>query len=773
MDRKQLNGQDSHENQDLVVQSRQAHALNIHSDVIAPPRPESDDFATVMQFVRLLWKRKWVLVFTCLIGAIVATGLTLDQIPIYVASVSMQIDNLQEPFGGSRLIASNPALQTQIQLLLSQNLRGRASSKLRNKPPTQQPRVVAPLTGLRKMLGMKQFIESTTWSDAVGMAAGSTKINNPRDSSLLLITSQSANPQAAASFANTLAEEYIQHNQEERWQSYQSTGAWMNRAQEELKEKVEQSDQRLAAFAKAKGLAFVGVQNVAEDRLKVLQAALLQASSDRIGKMAVYDSSKTNDTQSLPAILDSGPIGAYQTKLTDLRRELADLSTTLTPSHYKVQRIQAQIDEIEKQREKERTNVLSRIRIEYEAAVKRENDLRREYDTQAHALAGQADDLIQYNLLQREAETNKKLYETTLQKGKEASLSSAMQASSAHVVDPALASVVPIKPNFPFNLTLGIFGGLVCGALFVIVRSRMDSTIQSPGVLEFQMNLRELGVIPAATLDPALRGGLSALPRALGNGKGTRGRTKLAGGDDGADCLELVTWNRKPSLLAEAFRSTITSILYTGDNGSRPRVFVITSPAPQEGKSTVVSNLAIALAEVNNRVLLIDADMRRPRLHTIFDLPNTFGLADVLHERKPVQEYVIDSIVRKTLVPNLYVLPAGPARTNLARLLYSPRVKEMIARFRDKFDVILIDTAPVLVVPDSRILARTGDGIILVLRAHKTHQEAAFAAAKCFAEDGNRIIGTILNGWNPKMSSDGYYGSYETYYSPYFQMDDH
>ncbi len=772
MDRKQLNGQDSQEDYSLILQSRQPHALSVHQDVMAPPRPESDDFAAVMQFVRLLWKRKWVLVSTCLIGAIAATALTLYQVPMYVASASMQIDNLQEPFGG-RLIASNPALQTQVQLMLSQTMRARATSKLRAKPPTQAPNLVVPLAGLRKMLGLKQPIESITWGKALGMASGSTKVVNARDSSLLLITSQSANPQAAADYVNTLVEEYKQHIQDERWDAYQNTGTWMTRAQQELKEKVEQSDQRLAAFAKAKGLAFIGVQNVAEDKLKQLQAQLLAASAERIAKMAVFESSKTNDTQSLPAILDSGPIGAYQTKLTDLRRELADLSTTLTPSHYKVQRIQAQIDEIEKQREKERTNVLSRIRIEAESASKRENDLRREYDSEAHALAGQADDLIQYNLLQREAETNKKLYETTLQQGKEASLAQAMRTSNARVVDPAFPSRGAVTPNFPFNLTLGMFGGLICGAVFVIVRSRMDSTIQSPGVLELQMNLRELGVIPSATLDPALRSGLSALPRAIGDGRRIRGRTKLAGGEDGADCLELVTWNRKPSLLAEAFRSTITSILYTGDNGSRPRVFVITSPAPQEGKSTVVSNLAIALAEVSNRVLLIDADMRRPRLHSIFDLPNTFGLADVLHERKPVQEYVIDSIVRKTLVPNLYVLPAGPARTNLSRLLYSTRMKEMIMRFRDKFDVILIDTAPVLVVPDSRILARTGDGVILVLRAHKTHQEAAFAAAKCFAEDGNRIIGTILNGWNPKMSSDGYYGSYETYYSPYFQADDH
>src|SRR5262249_44302093 len=186
MDRKQLNGQDSHENHDLVLQSRQPHGLRVHQDVMAPPPTESDDFTIILQYVRLLWKRKWVLVFTCLIGAMAATGLTLNEMPMYVSSVSMQIDNLQEPFG-TRLIASSPALQTQIQVMLSQNLKGRASSKLRSKPPSEPPEVFDPLAGLRKMLGMKQPIESITWGQAVGMAAGSTRINDPKESSLLLI----------------------------------------------------------------------------------------------------------------------------------------------------------------------------------------------------------------------------------------------------------------------------------------------------------------------------------------------------------------------------------------------------------------------------------------------------------------------------------------------------------------------------------------------------------------------------------------------------------
>jgi capsular exopolysaccharide synthesis family protein len=181
-----------------------------------------------------------------------------------------------------------------------------------------------------------------------------------------------------------------------------------------------------------------------------------------------------------------------------------------------------------------------------------------------------------------------------------------------------------------------------------------------------------------------------------------------------------------------------------------------------------MSNLAIALAEINQRVLLIDADMRLPRLHTIFDLPNTFGLSDVLHERTPITAYLDESLVRKTSIPDLYVLPAGPARTDLSRLLYSKRMKELINRFRQTFDTILIDTAPVLSVPDARILASAADDIILVVRAHQTEHGAAFAAVKCFEDDGRPILGTILNDWDPKVSPYGtYYGTYGAYYSRY------
>src|SRR5262249_43440794 len=159
---------------------------------------------------------------------------------------------------------------------------------------------------------------------------------------------------------------------------------------------------------------------------------------------------------------------------------------------------------------------------------------------------------------------------------------------------------------------------------------------------------------------------------------------------------------RKPSVMAEAFRSVMTSIMFSGENGERPSVLLFTSPSPREGKSTIVCNLAIALAEINHRVLVIDADMRLPRLHRIFEVSNTFGLGDILHERTSIQDYVDESLMRKTSIANLHVLPAGPGRSNLSRLLYSSRMTELIRRFRQTFDIILIDSPPVLSVPDAR-----------------------------------------------------------------------
>ena len=197
----------------------------------------------------------------------------------------------------------------------------------------------------------------------------------------------------------------------------------------------------------------------------------------------------------------------------------------------------------------------------------------------------------------------------------------------------------------------------------------------------------------------------------------------------------MATWNDKSSIIAESFRGALTSILFSGENGITPRVILISSGARGEGKTTVVSNLGIALAEINHRVLLIDADMRQPRLNDVFDIPNSWGLSDLLGEKSALRESPLEALVQRTEIPNLSILTSGPRTNNITNLLHSSRMLELIQRLRSDFDSILIDTPPMLNISDARIIGRLVDAAILVFRAGKTSRDVALAAKRRLADD--------------------------------------
>jgi succinoglycan biosynthesis transport protein ExoP len=759
-------GNHSGDNNNLTSRPYQVRSASMPS-----PASEADDITVLMHYLQVIWKRKLTVLVSALVGLLLGLGISLAMTPMYGASASLEIQDFFEPLSVGAVASSvGLPLGTQVQLITSQTLRERVTARL-NGNPAHFPNVLDPLARLRRVFGLPDPAKSTTWAAGISEANARMRIDTPKESRFLIIETRSPHPQAAADWANTIAQEFIALKNEERLKAYQDTGEWLSRAQNELKNKLEQSENRLQQFAKVNGLIITGSQNVSEEKLKQVQGDLASATADRISKEAKYESSLSPaQTEALPEVLDSGPMANYQLQINDLRRQLAELSTTLTPDHYKVQRIQAMIKEVETARDRERKNIINRIRLEYTAAQRREEELAQNFKSQAGVVSGEGEKVVQYNILLRDVETNKKLYEQTLSQVKEASIASAMRSSSEHIVDGATVSLSPQSPSLLLNLGLGLMGGLLCGALFVVVRSSLDELIQVPGTLRVHLNMRELGVIPSAVIFPELR----TKPRLLGSGeskknggKGSSTDVLIPAGKSSLppECLELVTWTRKTAVIAEAFRSVMTSILFSDENQSKPQVLVITSPTPQDGKTTVTTNLAIALAEINHRVLLIDADMRLPRLHSIFNLPNTFGLSDFLNERRAVDEYVDEELVRKTHIPNLYAMCAGPARSNPARRLYSTRMTELLERFRGGFDAVLIDSAPVLSVPDARILAHAADGVIVVIRAHRTHQESAVAALRCFEEDGRRVLGTILNDWNPKRSPYGPYGQYGVYSS--------
>ena len=301
--------------------------------------------------------------------------------------------------------------------------------------------------------------------------------------------------------------------------------------------------------------------------------------------------------------------------------------------------------------------------------------------------------------------------------------------------------------------------GILLSFAFVLMRERADRTLQEPGDLQFWTHLPELGTIPSASIDSKKRiYGRRFTPKVID----ATTASKLLEAKP-SESLGLVTWGQTPSLLAEAFRTVLTSILFVGEDGSRPQVLVFTSANAGDGKTTVVSNLGAAMAEIGRKVLIIDADLRRPRIHTIFGMENEAGLGDIL-KQKGFNGKAVEGLVQESKIPGLAVLTSGPATYAAANLLYSANLERLLTKFREEYDTILIDTPPMLQMTDARVIGRLGDGIILVARAEQTTRDAMIAANQRFSEDRIRVLGTILNGWDPKRSTHTEYGGYYKYY---------
>jgi capsular exopolysaccharide synthesis family protein len=731
------------------------------------PDTSADGFRYWLQYWNILWRHKIVVLATTVSGVLLALAVTLHQAPLFVSRATLEIQQgSSQPFEGISFLNNfDPNLvQTQAQLLMSGQLQERVYSKVLKNTPSNGISVPDSLLPLRRRLGLLSFKNSPTWREAVSGARSNLDISLVKDSSIVHITSWSTVPQAAADYVNSLVDEFVQQNIEERWALYETTGAWLTRAQEDLKTKLEKSEKDLIAYASVSGLVVTSNNEmIGEQKLVQLQTELSKAQADRIAKESVYRTASAQSPEALAQVLDQGPMAQYEMKLVDLRRELAEATTSLTPAHPKVRRLQAQIDELESANSQERNNILNRLRTDYESALQRERQLLTDFTSESKALSNQDQKLIRYKTLQREVETYRKLYETTLQRGKEASVASALRPISVRLVDSAGVPKFPARPILWQNLAYGLLGGLVVGAAFVLLRDRTDLSIRMPGSIASDFNLRELGVIPSAKADLKLSGWKRQ--RSLPAGFTSSARQSAIQKAHVVEPVELTTWDRKASMVAESFRATLASLLLSGENGHRRQVILVTSPSPREGKSTVVTNLGIALAEINRRVLIIDADLRRPRIHTIFDQANTWGLSDLLREKTACAAYPTEGLARKTHVPGLFSLPSGPAAVSASQLLYMDRMAELVERLRNDFDAVLIDTPPVLSVPDARVLSRLVDGVVLVFRAGRTTRESATLAVSMLEADGGVMLGTVLNDWNPRNTVGyGYESVYRTYY---------
>jgi capsular exopolysaccharide synthesis family protein len=303
--------------------------------------------------------------------------------------------------------------------------------------------------------------------------------------------------------------------------------------------------------------------------------------------------------------------------------------------------------------------------------------------------------------------------------------------------------------------------GLIGGCIVAVLKDQSDPSVGMTKNASELLGVPQLGVIPSVTPQRVLRW---QMRKRAASRSGT-----TPAGERERERIELLSWQQRGSLVAESFRVSVASLLLPSANLSPSSMIVVTSPAPREGKTTVLCNFAIALAEIGRRVLIVDADIRAPRIHDIFSIPNSWGITDLVQEQGAIDQYPLDGLVRTTTIPGVFVLPSGPPTLELASLFHSQRLRDLLGRLRREFDIVLIDTPPMLHFAEARILAKMSEGVLMVLRSGQTDRDTALAAAQRLIEDGAHIIGTILNDWTPNSTERKYYGKY--YANHYLQHE--
>jgi polysaccharide biosynthesis transport protein len=705
----------------------------------------------LLEYLHLIKEHKLLLVALLILGAMGGCVFSLLQVPIYEVHTFLEFQSIGStdalpgvPDADTGGFSPENYLQTQVRVLESRSLTKRVRDKIKAEGrPTSLPPVKGIAAWRRALLSR---LRPQPRSTSLPTAEVHPKLME--NSRIIEITCDSADPQFSATFANTLADEYIEYSMESLWQSANRTEDWMSRQLRHLKANLEKSEEQLQQYSQANQLVYTGAQEtIEENTLKQLQEELSTARADRIAKQSLFEMAASTQVDSIPQVADNGRLSDYQRRIADLKQELAELLSLYTPSHYKVVKLQAQISDLQNTLNSERQTVRSRIKNEYEAAQRREQLLGAEYGKEMETLLQTDKKSVYYDILKHEVDTDRAIYDQLLQKTKQVGIGSAVRASNIRVLDPAEAPVQPTKPNVAQNASFGVLFGLVLGFGLLIGREFIDQSLRAPGEAPIHLQVPELGVIPSTkSLPPASE---------------RRVRSEMRDGTQIDSAFGRAAWEDTPSWVAESFRNTVASIMVSGQGGSRPKVVMLTSAGRAEGKSSVASNLGISLAEIDQKVLLIDADMRKPHLHEIFDVSNTWGLSDLLREKSGLVDCPIEALTRTTDIQGLYLLPSGPGTVSIANLLYSIRLSQLLQRVRSEFDLVIIDTPPMLFISDARVLGRLADGAILVIRASKTSRDSVRAAKQRLLNDGIPVLGTILNDWDAKSKSRyGYYYPY-------------
>src|SRR6266478_2544439 len=721
------------------------------------------------EYFRVLMKRKWT-VLACLftIFSVVAIA-SLKMTPVYEASGSIAIN---KPDSGLVNFNNSPTfnldyfdpteLDTEVKILQSDLL---ALQVVKELALDRRPEFGGKTPVLPSALDLAPDPLQADTARTSGLLAsfrGNLKVTLSPNTHIVEVHFRSPDKDLAATVVNTLMSTYTENNFKSRFESTMQASDWLSKQLVDLQMKVETSQEKLVRYQKEHEILGIDEkQNITTSKLDELNKALTAAESERMDKESVYRLVQSGDADTIASaatVLDAvgtGPQSAsallegLRAKEADVKIQAAELSTQFGPSYPKVAQLNNQMKEIDAQILLETKKVAGKIRGQYMAALQRENMLHDALEKQKQEANKLNESAIQYSILKRDLESYRQLYEGLMEKMKQAGVSAGLKSSNFRIVDVARVPTAPIEPNIPRNLAFALMLGLnsLVGLAFLL--EGLDNTVRTTEQAQMISGLPPLGMIPMG----------SRTSREGANSK----RLVIA---TSKEAVELVTQVRPQSQMAESYRALRTSLLLS-NLGAPPKVIMITSALPQEGKTTTAINSAIVLAQKGVRVLLVDADLRRPSVHKTLGMGPRSGLSNVLTGNATLEQAIAPS----PILPNLFVLAAGSPPPNPAELLASSNMKDVLNELREQFDHVVIDTPPTLSVTDAVVLSPRVDAIILLIRSGQTTKQALRRARDILMQVNAHVTGVLLNAVDLTSPDYYYYYEYQGKYSQYYQED--
>jgi succinoglycan biosynthesis transport protein ExoP len=718
---------------------------------MASPTPEPDpgyarpasqeDEIDLRAYWRVAVRRRWVIASVFAAAVLATLLITLRQTKIYAATATLIIDlsaprvlskeDVQEVVesGAGSFWLSKEYYETQYKVISSRAVAQRVVEKLQLARDLR-------FLGLDREKDVAKVEAALAKLDPAAVLQDRLKALPVKDSRVVRIQVEDRDPTWAATIANAVAEAYITENLSVRSSTTQNASDWLETQLADLERKLDESGKALFDFKRANDIvatSWEDRQSMVSQRLATTNDALtkarvrkaeLQARNEAIEALGSAVDDGGPQVESLPAVAGSQPIQQLKVRYLDARAECADLRVRYLDDHPKLEACEKKLTVSRQALEQEIRTALEAARREYQEVVKTERNLLallNETKSDAFGLNQHERDYLE---LKRAYDNNQRLYELVLKRLKDTGVTSMLQASNVRILDRARPGGRPVRPSPTRNLALAVVIGLLGGVGLAIVLEQLDRTFVTREQVEDGLGLAFLGVVP--TIEP---------------------------GEPDAK-RDLFVHSNPKSAAAECLRSIRTNLLFMSPEKPLKSI-LITSSGPSEGKTTVAVSLAEIMADGGNRVLLVDADMRRPRVHQVFGVATEAGLSSV------IMGGTLEETIRPTAIPNLWVLPCGPVPPNPSELLHATAFGRLLETLGGRFDRIIIDSPPAGVVADAVVIATQVDATLMVLNASRTARDAALRSVRAMRDVNVRMCGAVLNDLD---LADERYGQYNQYY---------